>query len=195
MTAHCQCRTPAGGREKPAPTQRLPYPIAGSWEMVYRHLESPAQAGRAFSLIEVTLALSVAAFCLVAILGLLQTGLTTQRATTEQTAATGIVSMIFSDLLATEGTNRSPRFQIELVSPSVTPQTLFFAEGGQHTTSLTSDSRYRASLDVRPPTGNSKAATGVRILVTWPAAADPSPTGWPSKHAGSVETWTSFARN
>lgn len=163
--------------------------------MVHRHLESPAQAGRGFSLIEVTLALSVAAFCLVAILGLLQTGLTAQRATTEQTAATGIVSMIFSDLLAAEGTNRSPKFQIELVSPSVTPQTLFFAEGGQHTTSLSSDSRYRASLDVRPPTGNSQAATSVRILVTWPAAADPSPTEWPSKHAGSVETWTSLARN
>lgn len=64
-----------------------------------------------FSLIEVTIALSVAAFCLLAILGLLQTGVTTQRATTEQTAATSIATMIFSDLSAAAGTNATPAFR------------------------------------------------------------------------------------
>ena len=152
----------------------------------------------AFSLIEVTIALSVAGFCLLAILGLLQTGVTSQRATTEQTAATGIISMIYADLVSAAGTNASPRLQINLTN-AASPQTVFFNEGGKQTGAVgaaaAGDSRYRASLDIRPPASGTKAATGVRILVTWPAVADPSPGQWPAKYAGAVETWTAIDRN
>jgi len=174
------CRLPVGGWEFLAMRSRL------------------SQFG--FSLIEVTIALSVAAFCLLAILGLLQTGVTTQRATTEQTAATSIATMIFSDLSAAAGTNATPRFQINLTPSAASPQTLFFSEGGKPTglvgAPATSASRYRASLDVRAPASASvKSATGVRILITWPAVTDPSPTQWPTKYAGAVETWTALDRN
>ena len=158
---------------------------------------NPADPG--FSLIEVTIALSVAGFCLLAILGLLQTGVTSQRATTDQTAATGIISMIFADLLSSAGTNPTPRFQINLTNSGASPQTVFFSDGGKPTGAVgspaTGDSRFRASLDVIPPAAGTRAATGVRILITWPAAADSSATQWPTKFAGSVETWTALDRN
>lgn len=151
-----------------------------------------------FSLIEVTIALSVAAFCLLAILGLLQTGITSQRATVEQTAATGIASMVFSDLTAS-GTNESPRFKILRGGASGGPQTIYFDDGGKPTGSLgsapTQDSRYRATVEVRPPASGTRAAASVRILVTWPAAADPQPSQWPAKQAGAVETWTALDLN
>ena len=52
----------------------------------------------AFSLVEVTLALGVAAFCLIAVLGLLPTSLKTQQTSIQQTTANQIISQIFSDL-------------------------------------------------------------------------------------------------
>src|SRR6266481_6118983 len=53
-----------------------------------------------FSLVEVTLALGVAAFCLIAVLGLLPTSLKTQQTSIQQTTANQIISQIFSDLRA-----------------------------------------------------------------------------------------------
>src|SRR5438874_8704247 len=54
----------------------------------------------AFSLVEVTLALGVAAFCLIAVLGLLPTSLRTQQNSIQQTTANQIISTIYSDLRA-----------------------------------------------------------------------------------------------
>src|SRR5437764_1743659 len=54
----------------------------------------------AFSLVEITMALGVAAFCLIAVLGMLPVGLKTQHASIEQTKANAIISQIFSDLRA-----------------------------------------------------------------------------------------------
>ncbi len=167
---------------------RLP---AGDWEFGGR---------RGFSLIEVTLALSVASFALLAILGLLQTGVTSQRATTHQTGATSIATLVFSDLSSTlSQTNLSPRFQFDFAPGAASPQTVYFSESGQPTGSIGSapgeDARYRASVEIQPPAAGSRAATGVRILVTWPAVSDPSPTSWPAKQAGSVDTWTALDRS
>src|SRR5882724_3234050 len=60
---------------------------------------SPAETA-GFSLVEVTLALGVAAFCLVTVLGLLPTSLKTQQSSIQQTTANQIISTIFSDLRA-----------------------------------------------------------------------------------------------
>ena len=158
-----------------------------------RNVEQPPRLSRAFSLIEVTIALSVAGFCLLAILGLLQTGVTTQRATTEQTAATGIATMIFADLVSAAGTNPSPRFQINLTN-ATSPQTVFISENGA-TNGSAANARYRASLEVRPSSPGTKSPTSVRILITWPAVADPLPGQWPTKYSGAVETWTALDRN
>ena len=54
----------------------------------------------AFSLVEVTLALGFAAFCLIAVFGLVPVGVQTNRNATSQTAATNILSSVVSDLRA-----------------------------------------------------------------------------------------------
>ena len=141
----------------------------------------------AFSLVEVTLALGVAGFCLLAILGLLQTGLTSEKVTVGQTAAAGILSAVYSDLASTPSTNTtSTNFSIALNTTNA--QTVYFSEAGWTNKigqAATPNSRYRASVYVSTNSG----PTPVRILVTWPAAADPT------NASGSAEVVTALNRN
>src|SRR5438128_356253 len=68
--------------DNPWPMKRLPHRTTG------------------FSLVEVTLALGVAAFCLLVLLGLLPAGVKTQQSSIQQTTANQIISQIFSFLRA-----------------------------------------------------------------------------------------------
>src|ERR1700730_9366275 len=58
----------------------------------------------AFSLVEVALALGVAGFCLITILGLMPASLKTNQTSTRQTTANGILSAIAADLRTTPAT-------------------------------------------------------------------------------------------
>src|SRR5437764_14196767 len=94
----------------------------------------------AFSLVEVTLALGVAGFCLIAVFGLLPIGVQTNRNATSQTAATNIMAAVVADLRATPTFNTtSTQFGI----PFGTNATRYFDGTGQFTTSLRTNSRYQ----------------------------------------------------
>jgi uncharacterized protein (TIGR02598 family) len=158
---------------------------------VFRLSTAKRKSGPAFSLVEVTLALGVAGFCLLAILGLLQTGLTNEKVTVGQTAAAGILSAVYSDIVSTRLTNPiSPNFQVSLNNQTlVTPQTIYFAETGwtnRAGQAPGTNSRYRVSVGVQ---STNTGPTPVRILVTWPAAADPT------NASGSVEVVTALDRS
>jgi type II secretory pathway pseudopilin PulG len=58
----------------------------------------------AFSLVEVTLAMGVAAFCLLAVFGLMPIGVQTNRNATSQTRATNIMAAVIADMRATPKT-------------------------------------------------------------------------------------------
>lgn len=140
------------------------------------------RAVRGFSLVEVTLALGVMAVCLIAVFGLLPTGMKSNEAAIQQTATSAILTMINEDLQATPKTaNSSLRFSIPI--PGGT--TLFFAENG--TLDTQKNSRYRASITFTPST-NRLATTG-RILITWPAQQDDI------SKAGSAEAFVALDRN
>jgi uncharacterized protein (TIGR02598 family) len=144
-----------------------------------------AHAAAAFSLVEVTLALGIAAFCLIAVFGLMPIGVQTNRNATSQTAATGILASVIADLRATPkppAINTSVQYGITFG----TDTTLYFDGAGQFTTSLGANSRYRVSITFpSSPTGLRYA----NLKVTWPAAAT-------SENAsGSVETFAAFDRN
>lgn len=162
---------------------------------------APRQTSAAFSLLEVTIALGLGAFCLLAILGLLQTGLTSEKATLGQTAASNILSTVFSDIISTPANLSTSRiFHIPLDTPSSTsPRTIYFSEAAKPTGAIgaapTADSQYRVSIGITPAPSTAKAATTARILVTWPAAADPLPNQWPAKASGAVEVVTALDRN
>src|SRR5439155_24291374 len=54
----------------------------------------------AFSLVELTLALGIAAFCLLAVFGLMPIGVQTNRNTISQTAAANIMAAVIADMRA-----------------------------------------------------------------------------------------------
>lgn len=145
----------------------------------------------AFSLVEVCIAMGLAAFCLVAILGLLPTGLSTDQATLEQTAASGIASAIAADLRTTPlSATKSPGYSIDIPSNSLQ---IKLGDDGSPVTSGTQP-RYLAYVTVTPPATGTKAAALVRILITWPAAADMN-NNPPKNFAGSYEVTTALDRN
>jgi uncharacterized protein (TIGR02598 family) len=146
-------------------------------------MKRPLSGSAAFSLVEVTLALGIAAFCLIAVFGLMPVGVQTNRNATSQTAATNIMAAVVSDLRATPNTNAtSAQFGITFG----TPRTLYFDGSGQFAASLGANSRYRVSITFpSSPSGLSYAD----VKVTWPAAATTANAN------GSVEMFAAFDRN
>ena len=145
----------------------------------------------AFSLVEVTLALGIAAFCLIAVFGLMPIGVQTNRNATFQTAAGNIISAVVTDLRTmpkTSGTwsGTSVQFGIPL-QPSTTLYKLYFDGQGRFTTSLSADSRYQLNVTF-PVKGN---LTYADIKLAWPAAVDPATT----TPSGSVEMFAALDRN
>ncbi len=152
-----------------------------------------------FSLVEVALACGIAAFCLITVFGLLPLGLKVNRASVEQTAASGILSTVAADLRATPSTTplgqtaTSPQFSIPFpanpvtTSPSAT--TLYFDGSGTSSTSLVSDSRYLLTATFLPNGSNARMATLVSLQVSWPAAATVA------NAEGSVTTFLALDRN
>lgn len=133
-----------------------------------------------FSLVEVTLALGVAAISLLAIFALLPVGVKTNQLAIEQTASTDVLSIVASDLRATPpttprgGTATSPRFSVPIpANPvgTITTTTLYFTTEGQFSSTLTPTSRYRVSVTFLPNGSGARTATFVDLKTTWPAAA------------------------
>jgi uncharacterized protein (TIGR02598 family) len=178
----------------------------------------------AFSLVEVTLALGIASFSLLAILALLPASSNSNQRTVQQTADANLARAIAADLRATSKTSpptnqNSPRYHITVPAPIVgTPtssssltHTIFLREDGSAAASNpllaqdadadpTQDPKYRAAITFT--TANSSSATSpqrkatiARILLTWPALADKSGTAPPTNYTGSYEIMTALDRN
>jgi uncharacterized protein (TIGR02598 family) len=159
------------------------------------------QVTASFSLVEVTLALGVAAFCLIAVLGMLPVGLKTQQASVQQTTANAIISQISADLRADirlppgQASKESEQgFSLHGHWVAVgTPDTLYFTNDGKQTGSVNgsapADAVFRATITyIFPPTDTTSLAN---ITVSWPARVDPATGGVP---AGSVQTFIATNR-
>lgn len=157
----------------------------------------------AFSLVEVTLALGVAAFCLIAVFGLIPVGVQTNRNSTSQTAATSILSNVIADIRTTAkltpAAAPSPLYNITVPArgnSNTTAQTLYLDGQGQVAASLSPASptpfqpRYQLNVTFpsNPDSGTFKT-TYSDLKITWPAAATPA------NASGSVEMFAAFDRN
>jgi uncharacterized protein (TIGR02598 family) len=151
----------------------------------------------AFSLVEVTLALGIAALCLTTIFALLPVGLRTNQNAIQQVASADIMGAVIADLRSTPLTipsgnaTTSPQFLIPIPANPVTapsPATLYFDREGRFSASATSDSRYRLTITFVPHTGL-HSATLVDLRMTWPAAAQVADA------AGSSEMFIALDRN
>ena len=141
------------------------------------------RSSAAFSLVEVTLALGIAAFCLIAVIGLVPVAALTNRNATSQTAATNVIASVVADMRATTSST-SPQYGITFG----TAKTLYFDGAGQFATSLGTNSRYRVRITFpSSPSGLSYAD----VKATWPAPVDPATT----TPGGSVEIFAAFDRN
>ncbi len=160
-----------------------------------------AHRPHAFSLVEVTLALGVAAFCLIAVFGLLPIGLQTNRNATSQTGATNIIAFVVADLRANYKTPQNNWRTPLLCMVLGTQTTLYFDSQNRCSSNLAGSSnlcgngfspvlqtRYRVNVTFPPSTGNLMYTD---VKVTWPAAADPATT----TPNGSVELFAAFDRN
>ena len=95
----------------------------------------------AFSLVEISLALGIAAFCLISIFGLLPVGISSNKTAVDQSAANVILSSVISDLRATPRTyprgqaTTSPQFSIAIpanpVGASPSDTLLYFMGAGK----------------------------------------------------------------
>src|SRR5713226_5394026 len=138
----------------------------------------------AFSLVEVALALGVAAFCLIAVLGLLPTSLKTQQASVQQTTANQIISTIFSDLRA--DVRLPPGLESKVCGDNppcawgdlhghwriaAVPDTLYFTNEAKQTGTINgsppADAVFRAKITYRFPPSETTSLADVRV--TWPA--------------------------
>ena len=166
----------------------------------------------AFSLIELTLALGIAAFCLIAVFGMLPVAALTNRNATSQTAATNIMAAVIADLRATPRTN-STSLQFAIQFGSSTTTTRYFDSQAQcscdpaglrkpnpltrppscsSTWSPALQPRYQLNVtwSTSNPTGScSTAVPCADLKVTWPAAATPA------NAIGSTEMFVAFDRN
>lgn len=168
-----------------------------------------SQRGAAFSLVEVTLAIGVTGICLLAVFGLLPIAQTSHQNASEQGVMSHLTSEIVSDLKATQRTTsassqNSPRFglAVDAAGAGSSMHTLFFREGGAPIGPADTDAtgtapvpRYRATIFLTPPSAGARSATTGRILVTWPAMADPTSGTAPNKYSGSLETFVALDRN
>jgi uncharacterized protein (TIGR02598 family) len=157
------------------------------------------RASRAFSLVEVTLALGVAGFSLIAIFGLLVTGTQTNHTAIEQSASSDILTAVAADLRATPkttppgGAATSPQFSIAIPANPVggiTTSTLYFNAQGQFSTSANGNSRYRLVITFLPNGSSAGTATFVDLRMTWPPAADPA-----SANTDAIEAFVALDRN
>ena len=143
-----------------------------------------------FSLVEVSLALGVAAFCLIALFGLLPLGLKTNQNSISQTAAATLLSSVVADLRATPKTSQTSR-QYEITFG--TAKVLFFDTEGRAVTPAdpNMNRRYRLTVTFPSSPAGAFAPRFVSLKVSWPALVDPTTT----RAAEFVETFAAFDRN
>jgi len=158
-------------------------------------MKVPHRCSSTFSLVEVTLAISVAAISMLTIFALLPLGVRTNQRSIEQTASADLFSMVVADLRATPLTSPrgnaaiSPLFHIPIppAGTSGAPLAFFFNSAGQPSGSLQADSRYRVTVTFPSNGGSLRSATFADIKVTWPAAAENAD--------GSAEIFVALDRN
>src|SRR2546423_1381650 len=132
-------------------------------------------AARAFSLVEVTLALGIAAFCLITVFGLIPVAALTNRNATSQTAATNIMAAVISDLRATPKANST---STQFCIPFGTATTLYFGSAGQSSSNLAGSSTpcgvawspaIQTRYQVNITWSGSTLLRYADVTVTWPA--------------------------
>jgi uncharacterized protein (TIGR02598 family) len=149
---------------------------------------------RAFSLVEIVLAIGVVTFCLLSLLGLISVGLNDNKLVREQVIALNLCRNIESDLRATGPTNSvSPLYGISIPAAGASSSTTLYdsyATGTASFGAMTSASQYRFTITLTgPATGFPNDPVNANIEATWPAQIvpkAPSSASNPTNVVGTV---------
>ena len=158
-------------------------------------MKRPFRQLAGFSLVEVTMALGVAGFALIAILGILPVASKTQQGSVNQTKANAIISYIIGELRSDVRLPPGKASQVQGNWSSLhghwavtaQPDTLFFTNDGQLISVVQGSAPpapagavFRAKLTyMKQPSVTTSLA---QIIVSWPAAQSDS-----TKVAGSID--------
>ena len=157
----------------------------------------PSARRGAFTLVEVTLALGVAAVGFLAVFGLLPVGINSNQAAIEQTAAGSVLTAVAADLRSTPPSiTTSPQFNIAIpanpVTASATVSRAYVTADGKYeayASPLPADAHFLLTVTFLPNGSNTRAATLAQLKVSWPAAAGAT------QNLGSVEQVLALDRN
>jgi prepilin-type N-terminal cleavage/methylation domain-containing protein len=141
-----------------------------------------------FSLIEVVIALGIISFALVAVIGLLPTGLNSQRQAVDQAFGAQALNAVAQGIQGiSAGTNGTLRFGPVLAGVPVGQGTnsLYLLENGTLTSSSDPTSRGRVFIDQKPPVGSLRP---IFISVAWPQSAVRAGSSWTNAQ-GSVSAF------
>ena len=128
-----------------------------------------------FSLVEVTIALGVVAFVVVAVLGMMPLGLSTHRESKESQSATLAMSSLTARLRQAIQTDdpRQVMPEINFPAPGDTGVVNLFVDRNDQslTTSATSTSIYRARIDLIMPSNQDQTCGVGFVHLSWPASS------------------------
>jgi len=125
---------------------------------------------RAFSMIEVTMALGIAVFGIITIFALLPTGLNLTRESSAQCLAVNILTGLASDIRNSDGAASTKVFKIPL--GSVGSGVIYFDESGLSLDAIPSAAAiYKAEWSVQPLDAANAIPPYVHAQVGWPAQA------------------------
>jgi uncharacterized protein (TIGR02598 family) len=147
------------------------------------------QRSRAFSLLEVVVALGVVSFCLVGVVALLPAGLNSQKQATDQSFGTQALSSIAAALRGVHpsktGTNLEFLPPLDKLTVGDGTSTYYLLGNGTLVGILDPSARGRVRIQQVKMTDS---LLGVHVSVAWPAQAQFSGNKW-TKAAGSTSTY------
>lgn len=126
-------------------------------------LSSRASGRAGFSLVEVTMALGLMSFCLVAMLGMLPVGLKQERSATDQLGAVQVLAAVESDFRSSDS-----KFGINATPGS---SDSFMVDSAGNLTSQVTDAAYRVWYQVSA-LGADQAARQMHLYVTRPQGTE-----------------------
>ena len=135
-----------------------------------------SNAKHGFSLVEVTLALGVASFALLAIFAVLPVGIGAHQSAMQQTAATNIATAIITDLRQTPDSfstqNKiSARYEINIASSGTL--TFYLDSSGNKVPQTEAKAYFKAQIVfVEPVATQDRVATKGVVTISWPAMAE-----------------------
>jgi type II secretory pathway pseudopilin PulG len=124
-----------------------------------------------FSLVEVVLALGVAAFVLIALVGLVPTGLRTARESMEESRALNLLGEVVTDRNASPTGLASLTYQLPGLTNTQAAIGFFGVDDRNRKTGSLSEARFRIDYRITPPPAGGKGPFVGNFRASWPAVA------------------------